>query len=91
MECLYAINNMHMKHRLCFLTHEWKKKGNPLSAVVFLTPVRSQYNAIRVAGRRLACGGSKERCVWQKILVREGMRRLSSVLEALGQIHHTFT
>ena len=51
-----------------------EKKGNPLSAVVFLTPVRSQYNAIRVAGRRLACGGSRERCVWQKILVREGTR-----------------
>lgn len=93
MECLYAVNNMRMKHGLCSPPPSTmnRKKGYPLSAdFFFLTPTRSQYNAIKVAGRSLACGGSKECCVWQEILVEEGMRCLSSVSEALGQICHTF-
>lgn len=68
-----------------------RRKGNPLSTVFIPIPIRSQCNAIKAAGRSLACGGSKEHCVWQKILVKEGGWCLSSVSEALGQICHTFT
>lgn len=89
MECLYIVKNMHMKHRLYFPTHEQKKRITPICSF-FLTPVRSQYNAINVAGRSLACGGSKNCYVWQKVLVKEGMQCLSSRSEAVGQICHTF-
>lgn len=91
MEHLYAIN-MHMKNMTYVLPPIDMKKGD-LTVIFFLIPAGSQYNATKVAERCYACGvlesagcGTLTLHFNQKIPIRGGVRFLSYVPEAPGQV-----